>query len=81
VNHSVDPVDQASEQHRQTLERIRSGLATKVRILASHDSCPTCETMEGAYEFDDVPELPLVGCSQPRGCLCRYEPVLDLFGP
>jgi hypothetical protein len=56
-------------------------LATKVRILASHDSCPTCETMEGAYEFDDVPELPLVGCSQPRGCLCRYEPVLDLFGP
>ena len=81
VNQSVESIEQESARHQATLERIRSGLATKVRILASHASCPTCETVEGAYEFDDVPALPLVGCSHPRGCRCRYEPVLDRFGP
>ena len=81
VNQSVESAEQLAAKHRETLDRIRNGLATKVRILASPDSCPTCEAMEGAYTFEDVPELPLVGCSHPRGCQCKYEPVLDRFGP
>jgi hypothetical protein len=81
VNQSVESIEQTMARHRETLARIRNGLATKVRILASHDSCPTCETVEGAYEFDEVPTLPLVGCSHPRECRCSYEPVLDRFGP
>jgi hypothetical protein len=28
-----------------------------------------------------VPQLPIEGCSHPKGCRCHYEPVLDLFGP
>lgn len=74
-------VERSAAWHRQALERIRRGLATKVRILASHDSCPVCRANEGAYEFDNVPALPLEGCSHPLGCRCHYEPVLDRFGP
>ncbi len=73
--------ERTAAEHRESLDRIRSGLATKVRILASRDSCPVCKAVEGAYDFDDVPELPLEGCSHPKGCRCHYEPVLDRFGP
>ncbi|HET6447167.1 MAG TPA: hypothetical protein VFI27_21600, partial [candidate division Zixibacteria bacterium] len=71
MNQRVESVEQEQARHQDTLERIRNGLATKVRILASNDSCPTCEHVEGAYEFDDVPALPNVGCSHPGGCRCR----------
>lgn len=70
-----------AEEHRAMLEKIKSGLATKVRILANHDCCPYCKALEGAYEFDEVPELPHEGCSHPSGCRCIYAPVLDRFGP
>jgi len=73
-------VDKRAEQ-KAALEKIRHGLATKVRILAAQDACPVCKAQEGAYEFDDVPELPHEGCSNPHGCRCFYEPVLDRFGP
>jgi len=81
VNESPAIFERPASEHRESLERIRSGLATKVRILASDDSCPVCKAFEGAYEFDKVPELPLEGCSHPLGCRCHYEPVLDRFGP
>ena len=69
------------EEQRAALERIRNGLATRVRILVSSDACPVCRAHEGAYEFDAVPELPLEGCSHPDGCNAVYAPVLDLYGP
>ena len=81
MNESPATFERPASEHRESLERIRSGLATKVRILASRDSCPVCKAFEGAYEFDKVPELPLEGCSHPLGCRCHYEPVLDKFGP
>ena len=68
--------------HAAALKRIKEGgIATKVRILVSHDSCPVCTAAEGAYEFNETPELPLEGCSHPQGCRCHYAPVLDRFGP
>jgi hypothetical protein len=73
-------VDKLAEQ-RAALEKIRNGLATKVRILANVDSCPACRALEGAYEFENVPQLPVEGCSHPDGCRCFYAPVLDRFGP
>ena len=81
MNDHVQSYEQSAAEHREVLDRIRRGLATRVRILASHDSCPVCKAFEGAYEFDDVPELPLEGCSHPKGCRCHYEPVLDRYGP
>jgi hypothetical protein len=73
-------VDKRTEQ-KAALEKIRNGLATKVRILVAQDACPVCQAMEGVYAFDDVPELPHEGCSHPLGCRCFYAPVLDRFGP
>ncbi len=63
------------------LKKIRDGLATKARVLANRDCCPACRATEGVYDFDDAPELPVVGCSHPDGCRCHYAPVLDQFGP
>ena len=78
-----DPdLEKSAESHQADLQRIiEGGIATRVRILASHDCCPVCRSVTGAYEFDDVPELPLIGCSHPLGCRCHYAPVLDLHGP
>ena len=69
------------EEHAATLARIKEGLATKVRILVPADACPVCRMFEGAYEFDDVPELPLEGCSEEFGSRAYYAPVLDRYGP
>lgn len=69
------------EEHKAALENIKNGLATKVRILVDDGACPVCKYYDGAYEFDEVPELPLEGCSNPKGCNAYYAPVLDLFGP
>ena len=71
----------AKEQKKALKTIIDNGIATGVRIMASHDSCPLCRAMEGAYAFDEVPELPHEGCSHPQGCRCVYQPVLDRRGP
>jgi hypothetical protein len=77
----VSEEKQRAEQ-RAALKRIEEGgIATKVRIMVSHDSCPVCRAFEGAYEFGQVPELPHEGCSHPAGCRCVYAPVLDRRGP
>lgn len=78
-----DPdLEKPAESHQADLKRIiEGGVATRVRILASYDCCPVCRAVEGAYEFDNVPALPVIGCSHPLGCRCHYAPVLDLHGP
>lgn len=68
-------------RQKVALEKIRGGLATRVRILVSLDACPVCRAAEGVYDFDDVPELPIEGCSRPDVCNASYAPVLDLYGP
>lgn len=69
------------KEQQLALEKIRKGLATKVRILVAPDACPVCRAFEGAYPLDSVPELPLEGCSRVGGCNAVYAPVLDLYGP
>ena len=69
------------EEYKADLEKIKKGLATKVRIFAPADACPVCTELEGVYEFDDVPALPPEGCSCPDGPRVMYAPVLDMFGP
>ena len=81
-----DQFRMSDEKHRAeqkaALKRIvDGGIATKARIMASDDSCPVCRAMQGAYEFNEVPELPHEGCSHPTGCRCIYAPVLDRRGP
>ena len=74
------------EEHQANLEKIRNGLATKVRILVPADACPRCRAAEGYYELDDTRlddelALPLDGCSCAGGCKAFYAPILDRFGP
>lgn len=82
MNTAIEESDaKRREEQKEALEQIRSGLATKVRILIANDACPVCRAWEGAYEFDEVPELPLEGCSRAGGCNAVYAPVLDRYGP
>jgi len=52
-----------------------------VRISVSHDSCPSCQENEGTYPKEDLPILPIEGCSHSRGCRCFYQPVLEEIYP
>ena len=74
--------EKSAAEHKKMLTKIRDGgVATGVRIIGSHDSCPACKAIHGAYQFDEVPVLPIEGCSHHYGCRCHYEPVLDRRGP
>jgi hypothetical protein len=53
----------------------------KVRIMVMHDCCPACREAEGAYKKEDVPRLPVEGCSHNLGCRCFYQPQLDDIYP
>jgi ribosomal protein L40E len=51
-----------------------------VRIIVSADSCPACREMEGAYDKETAPPLPVEECSHQNGCRCFYLPFLtDLY--
>ena len=52
-----------------------------VRLLVAEDSCPACQALEGTYEKDSVPVLPVEGCSHATGCRCFYQPYLNTIFP
>lgn len=52
-----------------------------VRVLITNDACPACEAIEGTYEKDEVPSLPVEGCSHGNGCRCFYQPYLTTIFP
>lgn len=52
-----------------------------IRVMVAGDACPACMQIEGAYEKDDVPILPVHGCSHPMGCRCFYQPYLEEIYP
>lgn len=52
-----------------------------IRVSISQDCCPACAAAQGAYPKDQVPTLPIEGCSHGLGCRCFYEPVLTEIYP
>ncbi len=52
-----------------------------VRLVVAHDACPACKNMEGTYDKNQAPNLPVEGCSHENGCRCFYEPMLDEIYP
>ncbi len=52
-----------------------------IRIAVSADCCPACRKVEGTYSKENVPVLPVVGCSHEYGCRCFYEPILNEIFP
>ncbi len=54
-----------------------------IRVVVAADACPVCLATAGTYAKDEVPTLPVEGCSHEGGCRCTYEPLYDypLFMP
>jgi hypothetical protein len=64
------------------LERFKANpRIKKIRIIVPRDACAACRYLEGEYEKDEVPELPLLDCSHPLGCRSFYEPKLEEIFP
>lgn len=60
-----------------TLARLKANPRVgTIRLIPHGDCCPTCRAAEGEWEKDQVPDLPVPGCSHPLGCRCFYEPEL-----
>lgn len=68
------------KQHSERAVALRKFLdnprVTRIRVIVARDACPTCRRVEGDYAKDQVPELPVPGCSHANGCRCFYEPML-----
>lgn len=62
-------------------EFIENSRVSLVRVLVSENSCPACQALEGTYEKDAVPSLPVQGCSHETGCRCFYQPYLTTIYP
>jgi hypothetical protein len=52
-----------------------------VRVSVADNCCPACASLQGAHPKDNVPTLPVQGCSHALGCRCFYEPVLSEIYP
>jgi hypothetical protein len=52
-----------------------------IRLVVSEDACPACQEFAGNYAKDEAPALPVRGCSNPDGCKCFYEPLLNVIYP
>lgn len=63
---------------KELQENIR---VSHIRIAVSGGCCPACSQVEGVYQKETVPLLPVEGCSHNLGCRCFYLPVLDELYP
>jgi len=64
------------------LKRLQSNpRVLHVRLVVAHDCCPACRSVEGSYPKDEIPPLPVEGCSHALGCRCFYEPMLSEIYP
>lgn len=52
-----------------------------IRLVIAANACPACREVEGTYDKDSIPELPVKGCSHNLGCRCYYEPTLNNIYP
>ncbi len=64
------------------LKRLQGNPRVQHVILSvMEDGCPACSELQGAYSKDQVPHLPVEGCSHQLGCRCFYQPVLSEIYP
>jgi hypothetical protein len=69
--------------NQETWQRCKGGdHVRRIEIAGANDAytCETCRAVLGKeFLVARVPELPHRGCTSPRGCRCRYEPVLEML--
>ena len=64
------------------LKRLQTNNRVKnIRLVVAHDCCPACREIEGTYDKQQAPKLPVEGCSHSMACRCFYEPMLDEIYP
>ena len=67
--------------NQETWQRCKGGdHVRRIEIVGPDDeyTCAACRTFLGKeFLVARVPELPPRACTSPRGCRCRYEPVLE----
>jgi RNA polymerase subunit RPABC4/transcription elongation factor Spt4 len=64
------------------LQKFRDNPRVKtLRLVVAHDACPACQAMEGTYDKEKTPALPIAGCSHASGCRCFFEPTLTEIYP
>ncbi len=64
------------------LKRLRANpRVLNLRLVVADTCCPACQQVEGTYAKDQVPKLPVEGCSHSLGCRCFYEPMLSEIYP
>ena len=64
------------------LARLRaSPRVSQIRLTVATDGCPACRAVEGTYDQQRVPALPIPGCSHGLGCRCAYSPALTEVYP
>lgn len=70
-------------ENQETWQRCKGGdHVRRIEIAGPDDeyTCDQCRPLLGKqFLVTRVPDLPPVGCLSPRGCRCRYEPVLESF--
>jgi hypothetical protein len=84
VAHCVNCQADLSEWSMTSVARINFQTNPRVRyirIVVSDTCCPACRELHGAFAKDNVPALPVPGCSHPQGCRCFYQPFLDEIYP
>jgi hypothetical protein len=69
--------------NQETWQRCKGGdHVRRIEIVGPNDeyTCEICRPSLGKeFLVVRVPELPHRGCTSPRGCRCRYEPVIEMI--
>lgn len=66
----------------EALARLRANPRVgRIRVITARDACPACKAVDGDFPKDEVPDLPVTGCSNPLGCRCFYAPMLTEIYP
>jgi hypothetical protein len=60
---------------------LANGRVRAVRIVHMDNCCRACAGHYGTYPKDQVPVLPVEGCSHELGCRCFYQPELTEIYP
>lgn len=64
------------------LKRFQSNQrVSSIRVAVAYNCCPACIEVEGTYDKDKVPSLPVESCSHNLSCRCFYQPVLNEIYP
>ena len=74
-------LDYKIKEKAEALNRLRNNPRISSIRVAAPQECTVGQSIQGAYDKEDVPELPVKGCSRPGGCICTYEPVIEELYP